>query len=130
MTMIESRQNHANIVRNRVCELLQFGVDFYNERQYALGLAYLEMYLPATPQLRRQLEASKYFWAWWRNLCVMLDQSFIETHNIDCISFEKKNTIYESLYCINNLVIDFKPTQLHAEMLLEVAAKKEVLCQA
>lgn len=77
MTQAATRQKAAAISKSSVMKLLNWDEQQYADFQYATGLTFLEQYLPNDEFARRQLEEHSFFWAWWRNMWLMRDETFI-----------------------------------------------------
>lgn len=78
-TLVQQQQKKEQILKQRICELLQWDESEYANFQYETGLAYLHAYIPNDPEGADELTRSRIFWKWWINAWVQRDESFIAT---------------------------------------------------
>ena len=66
-TNIMQQQKQVEMMRKRVCYLLNWTVEEYNKYQRKQGCLYLQLKMSGSPQIIDELVESEMFWAWWKN---------------------------------------------------------------
>lgn len=97
MTQIAAHRQQTQETKHRVAELLHRDADWYAERQYETGLAYLEQLLPNDEWGRRQYAGSRSFWAWWRIQWQLRDETFLA--HAPRLLWADRVAEYDALHC-------------------------------
>jgi hypothetical protein len=105
-----TREEQATIVKTKVCQLLGWTDFEYAQYQYQHGISYLMWYLPCDEDARSQLERSKLYWNWFKNLWLCHDESLVSfTLSLRECSAEMLRGVYDDLHCPHALAIEVKP---------------------
>jgi hypothetical protein len=107
-------------LKKKICRLLEWDEMQYAEYQYATGIAYLYWYLPCDDRGRNQLERSRLFWNWFKNLWKNDDFVFNSISGVGLIRLCERRIIYEELHCPRVLATEWKP---NAVVLAEIKNK-------
>jgi hypothetical protein len=126
LTQQQQYQQKADALKWQICQLLSWSHDDYCNYQYKCGLSYLAWYAPANETLRRQLEGSKLFWNWFKNVWTVYDESLLSfTTGLQECSQQTRRSTYETLHCPRTMAVEEKPFKA---VLDSVQTKSKQLC--
>lgn len=103
-----NRLKHFELLKQKVCSLLEIDEQQYADMQYKNGCRYLQAYIPNDPIGIDQLLEQPVYWSWWRNHWAMRDEQFCCGH-VESISLKLRTDLYHHLHNPNILASEIRP---------------------
>ena len=111
-TINELRNQLAAETMRQICKQLRWTQEEYAGNIYNTGMSYLDYYLPADEHARRQLERSKMFWSWFRNMWATQDSVLLNDTTFEQMCLADRVEDYYNFHNPQALAEECKPNKM------------------
>lgn len=120
---MQNQTSQTQDVQTEMSMLLNCSLATYRNILYKYGRAYIHWYLPCDERLRRKLEDSKTFWAWFRVQWEMHDRALLDDPEFFDYTVEERRRYFKHLHEPQVMAVNIKPN----DVVLAELNKKDVI---